>query len=62
MFENNCFKRQFIHLFLILFKLFREYGENWHKAGMLLNKQNSYDDFHAAADFLIKNNYTNRNK
>jgi prolyl oligopeptidase len=36
-----------------------EYGEEWHKAGMLENKQNVFDDFIAAAEWLISNNYTN---
>jgi prolyl oligopeptidase len=39
-----------------------EYGENWHKAGMLQNKQNVFDDFIAAAEWLIKNRYTNAGK
>jgi prolyl oligopeptidase len=36
-----------------------EFGEAWHKAGMLGKKQNVFDDFIAAAEFLIKSNYTN---
>jgi len=39
-----------------------EYGEKWHKAGMLGNKQNVFDDFIGAAEFLIREKYTNRDK
>ncbi len=39
-----------------------EYGEEWHKAGMLENKQNVFDDFIAAAEYLIKSGYTNSQK
>ena len=39
-----------------------EYGERWHKAGMLENKQNSFDDFIAASEYLIKKRYTNQGK
>jgi prolyl oligopeptidase len=35
-----------------------EYGEDWHKAGMKLNKQNVFDDFIAAAQFLISEGWT----
>ncbi|MEW6130429.1 MAG: prolyl oligopeptidase family serine peptidase [Acidobacteriota bacterium] len=39
-----------------------EFGEKWHKAGMLENKQNVFDDFIAAAEWLIQNKYTNSSK
>jgi len=37
-----------------------EYGEEWHRAGMLLNKQNVFDDFIAAAEFLVKEGWTSK--
>ena len=39
-----------------------EYGEEWHKAGTKLQKQNVFDDFIAAAVFLIEKGYTNPSK
>jgi len=39
-----------------------EYGEEWHQAGTKLNKQNVFDDFIAAAEWLIVNGYTSPEK
>lgn len=39
-----------------------EYGENWHKAGTKCSKQNVFDDFIAACEFLVANKYTSFNK
>ncbi len=37
-----------------------EFGEDWHRAGMLEKKQNVFDDFTAAAEFLISEKYTDK--
>ena len=39
-----------------------EFGEEWHKAGNLTNKQNVFDDFAASAEYLIKQKYTRPEK
>ncbi len=38
-----------------------EYGEEWHQQGIKTKKQNVFDDFMAAAQYLVDNKYTNRN-
>ncbi len=35
-----------------------EFGEGWHEAGMLANKQNVFDDMYAASEAMVKNNWT----
>ena len=39
-----------------------EFGEAWHKGGMLANKQHVFDDFTGAAEWLVANHYTNPKK
>ena len=39
-----------------------EFGERWHRAGMLANKQNVFDDFHAGAEHLVASGWTRRER
>lgn len=39
-----------------------EYGQAWHEQGIKMKKQNVFDDFMAAADYLVNNKYTSREK
>ena len=39
-----------------------EYGEEWHLGGTQMNKQNVFDDFIAAGEYLVENNYTSADK
>ena len=39
-----------------------EYGETWHRAGMFAGRQKTYDDIHAAAEWLIENKYTSNRR
>ena len=39
-----------------------EYGEEWHRAGTKLQKQNVFNDFAACAEFLVREGYTSREK
>ncbi|MCZ8130639.1 MAG: prolyl oligopeptidase family serine peptidase [Steroidobacteraceae bacterium] len=39
-----------------------EYGQEWHLAGIKTRRQNVFDDFHAAAEWLVENRYTSRTR
>jgi prolyl oligopeptidase len=39
-----------------------EYGEEWHRAGNLLNKQNVFDDYYAAAKYMVDSHWTRRDR
>ena len=39
-----------------------EYGEHWHKSGIFEKRQNAYDDFIAAGEYLVKEKYTSTEK
>jgi prolyl oligopeptidase len=39
-----------------------EEGEAWHRAGMKESRQNTFDDFHAAADYLVDHGWTSRER
>ncbi len=60
--SNTLFMEQGGIYVLVNLRGGNEYGEEWHKAGMLLKKQNVFNDFIGAAEYLIDNKYTNKEK
>ncbi len=58
-FECLFLTKSVIHCIILISS---EYGESWHEGGMLLNKQNVFDDFASAAEYLIANKYTRRDR
>jgi len=49
-------------MLLLFLCLDSEYGEVWHQGGTFEKKQNVFDDFHSAAEYLIAHGYTNSSK